>query len=635
MTALPRPPAGPAPGARPVSPVIGFPAAALGDRMPPANIEAERNVLAGCLMAADARDETLVADVASLLSPDDFFRDAHQVIFRSILVLHSKGVGVDATTVADDLERAGQLERIGGDDTLLEIACSIAGVANCRHHAEIVLQKATMRRVALLCAETLDAVYSNRYTSTDVVRKVKGGLTIIEVTTPSRDDDEFEIRDHPTPPSAKAFHGPIGAMVEAIDPYTEASLPAILLQMLTAFGSIVGHGPHWVHESTRHHLNLFACIVGPTALGRKGTGWGYVGDNFDAIDYDWRKERVKAGINSGEKLIEEVGDEMELRTGGMVRGVQDKRLLMYEPEFERILSVFTRQGDSLSVVLRQMWDHGDNGALSRKNPVTCTGGHISLIGHTTPGAIREQLSLAEVANGLGNRFLWCWSIRSKDLSGHRGGRAFRKSMIAPMLQVLRRSADFMRAHEDAARIPMTLDADAEELWRSALKRFNEPRPGHLGDMLVRGPAQAMRMAAIYAAADASFEIATPHLEAALELWDYCVRSVEFIFGDRLGDPDAEKLLKALKDAGSDGLPQSRIYREVFGANMPADRLGRLLGRMTHSGLIHRVVKKGVTGSSKPVTTWKLGMDLPTPPPPAINASNALPRTSPPEGPPIF
>src|SRR5260221_3629893 len=55
---------------------------------------------------------------------------------------------------------------------------------------------------------------------------------------------------------------------------TEADPMAILIQFLVALGNVVGHNPNFQVEATRHHLNLFATLVGATSKARKGTSWG-------------------------------------------------------------------------------------------------------------------------------------------------------------------------------------------------------------------------------------------------------------------------------------------------------------------------------------------------------------------------
>src|SRR5208337_2966947 len=88
----------------------------LADHLPPQNLEAERWLLGGILL-----DNEVLHEIAQFLTADDFYRDAHQVIYRAISELYSAGKGVDAVTLADELTRRDQFKQIGGDEMLLEI----------------------------------------------------------------------------------------------------------------------------------------------------------------------------------------------------------------------------------------------------------------------------------------------------------------------------------------------------------------------------------------------------------------------------------------------------------------------------------------------------------------------------------
>jgi hypothetical protein len=126
----------------------------------------------------------------------------------------------------------------------------------------------------------------------------------------------------------------------------------------------------------------------------------------------------------------------------------------------------------------------------------------------------------------------------------------------------------------------------------------------------------MRIACVYALVDHQATVDIVHLKAALELWAYCVRSIDFIFGDRLGDPDAERLMSALEEAGVEGLSQSKIQRKVFGNHKDADSLNVLLRRMVRAGLIRRTQER-LNKSGPAPCMWYI--DTPAP---ANNANSA-------------
>src|SRR5438128_4268605 len=125
-----------------------------------------------------------------------------------------------------------------------------------------------------------------------------------------------------------AFHGLAGDIVQAIAPYSEADPNAILVQLLVAFGNVIGSSPHMTVEADRHGMTLFACLAGETAQSRKGTSWGHVRQLFAAIDSIWTSTRIFTALASGEGLIWHVRDPTTDNTGTVDPGVDDKRLLV-------------------------------------------------------------------------------------------------------------------------------------------------------------------------------------------------------------------------------------------------------------------------------------------------------------------
>jgi len=132
----------------------------LGDRLPPQNLDAERSVLGGVLL-----DNDVLHDLVTFLTPDDFYRDAHQLIYRAVREMYDEGKAIDVVTLADELDRRGQLDQVGGDDALSEIANSVPHAANARYHGEIVRQKSVSRQLIQSATEIIRDGYSNLYTS--------------------------------------------------------------------------------------------------------------------------------------------------------------------------------------------------------------------------------------------------------------------------------------------------------------------------------------------------------------------------------------------------------------------------------------------------------------------------------------
>jgi replicative DNA helicase len=111
------------------------------DRLPPQDILAEQSVLGAMLLSPDA-----IADVVEALHAGDFYQPAHQVLFGCILDVYGAG-GVDAVTVCAELDRRGELSRVGGAPYLHTLVSTVPTVTNARYYAEIVADKAVLRRL--------------------------------------------------------------------------------------------------------------------------------------------------------------------------------------------------------------------------------------------------------------------------------------------------------------------------------------------------------------------------------------------------------------------------------------------------------------------------------------------------------
>jgi replicative DNA helicase len=112
------------------------------DRTPPQDILAEQCVLGGMLLSKDA-----IADVVEVLRPGDFYRPVHQTIYDAILDLYGKGEPADPVTIAAELTREGSFERVGGGPYLHTLVASVPTAANAGYYAEIVRERAILRRL--------------------------------------------------------------------------------------------------------------------------------------------------------------------------------------------------------------------------------------------------------------------------------------------------------------------------------------------------------------------------------------------------------------------------------------------------------------------------------------------------------
>jgi replicative DNA helicase len=134
--------------------------------LPPQNLEAEQNVLGSMLL-----DNATILDIADILQPEDFYRDNHQIIYRSILTVYREKSAVDALMLDEELERRGELQKIGGREAIGGIIDATPSSVNATFHARIVQQRSLARAVMESAKETCREVESNNYTADELVER--------------------------------------------------------------------------------------------------------------------------------------------------------------------------------------------------------------------------------------------------------------------------------------------------------------------------------------------------------------------------------------------------------------------------------------------------------------------------------
>lgn len=400
----------------------------------------------------------------------------------------------------------------------------------------------------------------------------------------------------PKPLAVEAFLGLAGAVVRTLEPHTEADPAALLINFLVAYGNALGRGAYAVAEADRHGTNLFAVLVGESAKGRKGSSWGHIRELFRRVDPTWSAGCVTSGLASGEGMIWEVRDPIEKtdKHGDpeiVDAGVSDKRRLIVEGEYASVLKVLSREGNTLSTVVRLAWDTGDLSTLTKNNPGRATGAHFSIIGHVTRDELLRYLNDTEAGNGFANRYLWVCTRRSKVLP-EGGGIVNYQALTSSLALSLFRERE--RGEREIKR-----DEEARAMWADVYGDLSEGRPGLLGSVTGRAEAQVLRLSVLYAAIDGAEYVGREHLLAALAVWEYVEASARYVFGDSLGDPVADALLGALRRDGV--LPKTKLH-DLFGRNYPVGRIETALGLLERFGLAQRT-KDEKPGPGRPAELW--------------------------------
>ncbi|MCU1570290.1 MAG: dnaB [Naasia sp.] len=157
-------------------------------RTPPHDLLAEQSAIGGMLLSKDA-----VADVLEACKGVDFYVPKHEVIFDAILSLYAHGQPTDVITVTDELTKAGDLSRAGGADYLHTLTSIVPTAANAGFYAEIVAERAILRRLVEAGTRIVQMGYAAEGEVTDLVNNAQA--EIYGITRESEAEDYVPLTD--------------------------------------------------------------------------------------------------------------------------------------------------------------------------------------------------------------------------------------------------------------------------------------------------------------------------------------------------------------------------------------------------------------------------------------------------------
>lgn len=159
------------------------------ERVPPHSLDAEQAVIGGMQMG-----RRWILDATDTIKPGDFYRPAHETIYRAILDLHTAGEPVDPITLTAALKKAGDLERVGGPQYIHQCIESIPTAANTGHYAGIVRDLAMLRRVVETGTELVQLGYAGRHSpeqATEVLDQAAAKLQALTKSAGTRGESRI------------------------------------------------------------------------------------------------------------------------------------------------------------------------------------------------------------------------------------------------------------------------------------------------------------------------------------------------------------------------------------------------------------------------------------------------------------
>ena len=373
----------------------------------------------------------------------------------------------------------------------------------------------------------------------------------LQLATPAPAAPESRNQMDPLSPPTMAHDGfppLLKAIVDTACATSEAHPVAVAANVLVMFCAMVGRGLVQFIGDAALHARLFILIVGKSGKARKGTAEHTPLRIFRATD-EILRERLKTadrmrihggGLSTGEGLVYAIRDAREGDDGkDGDPGVNDKRLLVIEPEFDNVLSQVKRDGNTLSATIRNLWDGRDLEPMSKsgqKSGERATRPHVAIMGHITAFELRLKSTENDAANGLLNRFITVFVHRPKLVPLPEPTPEVRIRYLAE------RMADAIEAVTDGNfhannKTEIRLGEEAREFWCEQYPQLSRDREGKGGSLMARAEVYARMLAMIFCMMDGRREIEPCDLRAALAWVDYWRQSVDYIY--RMADEDGE------------------------------------------------------------------------------------------------
>ncbi len=137
----------------------------------PCNLEAERSILGAILL-----DDKAIHSAVEALRKEDFYLESHRKIFEKMFALTADGIAVDLVTLKNELQRADELESAGGAAYLAGLTDGLPRAVNIEHYAQIVKEKATLRRLIQISGEIMARSYQSEESAYEILGDIEKAI---------------------------------------------------------------------------------------------------------------------------------------------------------------------------------------------------------------------------------------------------------------------------------------------------------------------------------------------------------------------------------------------------------------------------------------------------------------------------
>lgn len=292
-------------------------------KTPPHSLEAEKTVLGGILV-----NNKNLNVVLSIISPEDFYKEANRKILEKIILLVDKGLPVDLLSLSEELQRVGYLEEVGGASYLSSLMDGVPKSLNIEYHARIIKEKSLLRRLILSSAKIISSSYAQKEDADQLLNEAQAA--IIEVA---------EQRIKPGFVSIGMLTEPTLEMIRVLHERKEA-----VTGIPTGFRDLDG-------LTSGFHNSEFVVIAGRPSMGKTALGLNishYVGVKTDYsvgfFSLEMAKEQIVIRLLCAEAQL----DIKKVRTGFI--GEREFEKLKLSAEVLSRAKIFIDESAALSVM---------------------------------------------------------------------------------------------------------------------------------------------------------------------------------------------------------------------------------------------------------------------------------------------
>lgn len=151
-------------------------------RIPPHSVESEQSILGAILLDKDA-----MITVSETIRPDDFYKEAHKIIYECMITLSNKGEPIDLITLTEELRRQGHLDDVGGISYITSLSTIVPTTSNVKYYADIVKEKSVLRKLIKASNDIINLGYDGSTKIEDVLDRAE--KKIFDISQEKANDD--------------------------------------------------------------------------------------------------------------------------------------------------------------------------------------------------------------------------------------------------------------------------------------------------------------------------------------------------------------------------------------------------------------------------------------------------------------